>query len=703
MILKIISVVLTVFLICSCAPKQAMKKDIKETPPVQPSEEIKLPELPQKPKETKEVKKAESLRVEKEAEEKYVILNFDGADIETVISTIGELLNMNYLLAPGVTGKVTIQSYRKFPVKDLFQIFQTILEVNGLTAVKDGTLYRIVPIDTAKQQPVSVQSGKELKLQLDSSFITQIIPLEYVKANDIVNVLRNLMPRGADLIVYEPTNLLIVTAPPAALVKFMKILEALDIPATERESIRTFVYYVEHGDAKKLVEIFKTLYGEKKEKKATTPRPTTTTPSPTQPKTATTPTPVSVEGLIGEIEGEIVITAYEDINGIIVKASPRSYLAILEALKKLDVPVKQVLIEVLIAEVSLTDTTKFGLEWLLKAPVHINGDKLVSYSGFDSSSSDFAGTIDTGSISTITSPTGSFFASIIKAERYGAILTAFAGIGKVNVLASPHILAMDNKEAKIEIGEEIPVATGFQQSPSTSSTGETTTTSYVASGQIQYRTTGVLLTVTPHISEKNQVTLKISQEISNRGADVSLAGITSPSFTTRKAQTTGVVQGGHTLIIGGLISEQKSNTEEGLPLLSNIPVLGYLFGTTKDEIKKTELVVMVTPHVISSIKEADTLTRDFQDKIKTIKERIEKIKPLESSSLKNVVTVIVEKDSTLMDVIESNGYILKDEDLNAFLSEFIELNEDVKSINMIPKGSAIKLPLNHLKKEQKKS
>lgn len=630
-------VILFVALICfivSCSPKAAVKQEAVETPAIAPPlQEIKKPEPPhlQKPPEPKETKKQEPIRIEKEADEKFVILNFDDADIRTVISAVGGMLNINYVIAPGVTGKVTIQSYKKFPVRDVFQIFQTILEVNGLTAVKDGEVYRIVPVDTAKQQPLPVSSGKEIKLQVDSSFLTQIVPLEYVKAGDVVNMLRNLMPRGADFVVYEPSNLLIVTSPPASLVRFMKIIEAVDIPSTERESVRTFVYNVENGDAKKLADILKNLY----EKKGSSVKTVYTPPKagPVAPATPAAPsvqpkpaTPSTTEGLIGDVEGDIVILAYEDINALIVKTSPRNYLSILETLKKLDVSSRQVLIEVLIAEVTLTDTTQFGIEWLLKSPISIEGKHVTGLSGFTSETlpGTIAPTIDSisGEVAKIitTPASGTAFAAVINPGRYGAILNAFAGIGKLNVLSSPHILAMDNKEAKIEIGEEIPIATGFQQQPSTSTT--TGTTSFVAAGQIQYRTTGIILTVTPHISEKGRVTLKISQEISNKGVDVSLAGITSPSFTTRKAQTTGVVQSGHTLVIGGLISEQKNRTREGIPLLSSIPLLGYFFGATKDVSRKTELLVLVTPHVITSVEEADALTKEFQNRVKTIKERL---------------------------------------------------------------------------------
>jgi len=625
---KTIAVIIAVFLIGACASKQPVKQAAVPLIPPSVGEAIKKPEPPaKKPIEIKQLKKEEPLRVEQEGKDKFVILNFDGADIGTVISAIGEMLQMNYILSPNVTGKVTIHSHKKISLNDLFPVFQTILDVNGLTAVKDGAVYKIVPLDQAKQQPLSVQSGKEVKLQTDSSFVTQVIPLEYLKAGDVVNITRNLMPHGTDLVVYEPSNILIVTAPPSGLMKFMKIVEALDMPSTEREEVKAFVYYVENGEAKKLAEILKSLYAEKKgtvKRQTPTPlRPPSPAPAPLAPAAAQ-----FADALAGDVEGEVIITPYEDINAIIIKASPKSYLTILETLKKLDIPVKQVLIEVLIAEVSLTDKTQFGIEWMLKGALSIEGQHHPLVTGFTSEAQPgtIAPTIDstTGLVTSIltTPAAGTAFAAIIKPDKYGVILNAFAGIGKLNVLANPHILAMDNKEAKIEIGDEIPVATGFQQQPSTSTT--TGTTSLVAAGQIQYRTTGILLTVTPHISEKNMVKLKIMQEVSSRGVDISLAGITSPSFTKRKAETVGAVQSGHTLIIGGLISEQQNKSKEGLPFLSQLPLIGHLFGVTTDEVKKTELIIMVTPHVISSPEDADSITKEFQNKVKTIKQRLEK-------------------------------------------------------------------------------
>ncbi|MCX7793779.1 MAG: hypothetical protein N2257_05170 [Thermodesulfovibrionales bacterium] len=611
---KTLSLLITAFLLLNACAK---RQEIRPPEPPLLKEELILPEPPQqKQQEVVEIKKPEPpITIEKKAEEKYIVLNFNNASIETVIATIGELLNLNYVLTPGISGRVTIQSYKKFPVSDLMQIFQTILEMNGLTAVKDGPLYRIVPIDTAKQQPLPVELGK--KLVIDHGFITQIIPLENIKASDAANTLRGLLPRGADLIIYEPSNLLILTAPPHAIVKFMKIIEALDIPVGDREGIKTFVYYVENGEAKKLIEVLKTIFGEKKGRPTSVVRPAQ--PQPAQPGQRPATPDASAE-----IEGEIVMTAYEDINAIIFKCTPRAYLEILETLKKLDIPPKQVLIEVLIAEVTLDDKLQFGIEWLLRGSTWIEGNRAGILGGFATEPSNFFETTGSGNNPTLDLTkfrpvvSSGVFANILDPERFNVLISMLSGTSKLNVLASPHILALDNKEAKIEVGSEIPIATGLVQQPST--TGGAT---LVSQGQIQYRTAGIILTVTPYISDKNQVTLKIAQEYSAPGAPTKIAGQEFPSFITRRANTTGIVQDGHTLVIGGLISEQATHSRSGIPLLKDIPLLGWLFGSTSVQKTKTELLVMVTPRVINSQEEADRLVNEFKERVRTIKEKIE--------------------------------------------------------------------------------
>ncbi len=618
---KLVCALLVFSFIASCAPKEAMKGHAVLTNAVIAANAPSLvPVLASVPEQMIE-KKPEPVRVETKDNEQYVVLNFDNADMDTVIATFGELLNINYLMAPGISGKVTIQSYRKFPKKDLFRIFQSILELNGLTAVQDGPLYRIVPIDTARQQPLKVEEGKEVKYVLDSSFITQLVPLQYVKAGDIANVLRSLMPRGTDIVIYEPANLLIITGRPATLARLMKIIEALDVAETERESVRTFVYYVENGEAKKLEGILRSLFSEKG-KSSSGP-----VQAPIQQRRPVLPgmpmQPAAVPGGANSIPadiGEASITAYEDINALIVKTTPRGYLSFLELMKRLDIPPKQVLIEVLVAEVTLSDQNQFGVEWLLK--------KLGSMGSIDSAAGGFNNgniAIDPNTGDLVPQLTTGAFSGIMTgvfdSTRLALALKALSTMSRLNVLASPHILAMDNKEAKIEIGSEVPIATGqFVQQPATAGTN---VISFNTASQIQYKTIGTLLTVTPHITEHDNVLLKIQQEVSQPGAVVPVAGQDFQSFDTRKTDTTALVEDGHTLLIGGLMRESKNFGRSGIPFLSKIPLLGYLFSATTETYDKTELIVLVTPHVVANQDEADEMTAEFQDRVQTVKRIIQ--------------------------------------------------------------------------------
>jgi general secretion pathway protein D len=630
---KVIAALFLFFLLSACASKQEIKP--VEAPPPEPIAEQPAPAPP--PEVAAPVERHPEAPKEAQEPEQYVMLNFENADLDNVISTVGEMLKINYILAPGVTGKITIQSHNKIPLSQLFSTFQTILETNGFAAVKEGDFYKIVPIDTAKQQAVPVVEGKEPTVPKDSSFITQEIPLTYVKASNVANIMRNLMPRGTDIVVYEPSNMLIVTAPPAALLKFLKILDAIDIPPSERAAVRTFVYYVENGEAKKLVEILKNLYASKKEEGGVRSVTPTAAPEmapgrvvrPGQPavQQPSSTSSVVLEGLAGEIEGPVVIDAYDDINAIIIKTTPAGYISLLQTIKKLDVQPKQVLIEVMIAEVSLDKTTQFGLEWLLKGNFTIDNQKVgivggfgtASNSGFlpqfDTSQNQF--TLPTTEGGTILAHPADLFATIMNPDKFSALITAAASKGLLRILASPNILALDNKEAKIEVGNEVPVATSITQPLAGATTTEITATS-----QVQFKTVGVLLTVTPHINAKKQVTLKISQEQSAVGSTVLIGGQSYTGFTTRKANTTAIVQDGHTLVIGGIIQESETQNREGIPFLSDIPVLGYLFGNTNNHVSRNELVVMVTPHVISNPEEADELTSEIRSRVRELNESI---------------------------------------------------------------------------------
>ena len=168
----------------------------------------------------------------------------------------------------------------------------------------------------------------------------------------------------------------------------------------------------------------------------------------------------------------------------------------------------------------------------------------------------------------------------------------------MNILSAPHILATNNKEAKIDVGQEVPILTS-QTSTTTTGTDAITT----QPTDIEYRSTGIIMTVTPHINDGGYVTLDVLQEVSE-AQENTLGGTTSPIIRKRTAKTTMVVKDNQTLVVGGLIAEKRNNSQEGLPWLKNIPFLGYLFGSTTTTVTRTELVLLITPHVVKTSRRA---------------------------------------------------------------------------------------------------
>jgi general secretion pathway protein D len=186
------------------------------------------------------------------------------------------------------------------------------------------------------------------------------------------------------------------------------------------------------------------------------------------------------------------------------------------------------------------------------------------------------------------------------------------------VVSSPHILASNNKEAKIQIGKSQPILTN------TYTTGYTTgTTSGVVEGTIEYKDIGIILTVTPRISDVGLITLELQMEKSDV-ATVTLGTLPSvPVFDKKTAKTVLSVLEGQSIIIGGLIEDTKIRNKGGVPLLSRIPILGALFGTQDFQNKKTELILMMTPHIITDHIQSNAVTKEFRDKVEGLKKELE--------------------------------------------------------------------------------
>jgi general secretion pathway protein D len=294
----------------------------------------------------------------------------------------------------------------------------------------------------------------------------------------------------------------------------------------------------------------------------------------------------------------IKVIADRDNNALLILANGAEYEKIEEAIKKLDVVPRQVLVEVTIAEVTLTGALSYGLEWFFSGNNNLSGMLFNTNSNIRALPSDPTGAVTPRqAFSAVWRATGG---------NVTAVLSALASNTKVNVLSSPHIMVTDNQTAKINVGSSVPVQ---GQSTITGVAGAPITTS------VAYVDTGVVLSVRPHINSGGLVTLEISQEVSDVQEGVTTTGLNSPTINKRSAQTIVAVQSGDTMVLAGLIKDDKNNGSSGLPLLSEIPVLGALFGAKADTSTRRELIITITPRVVNDNQQAREVTAEFRKKL----------------------------------------------------------------------------------------
>ena len=636
---------------------------------------------------------------------RQVALNFDNADIEVVIQAVAETARFNYVLAPNVRGrKVTLQTVGRIGSDEVFPLLMTILDVNGLAAVKTGNVYRIIPREGAAQAPVRTVVGREPSGISGDEVLTQIVPLQFLDATEAVSLLRPFVPQEGALNAHQGTNLLIVTDTAPNVRRILEILKSVDVASVQEEpqiiplkhadaqelapvlqqlfsggrfratpggfvappppsapgaaprppvsafepggpggapSIaadrrsnslivnarkpemetirrlvdkldvsvnggqRVFVYFAENTKARDLVATLDAIYGRGDRAvagpAANTPRPGPITQSISAPPRPFGPGPappaISIEGVPPQAQSEIRMVADEVTNAVVVTTYPRLWKEIEDTIRKLDKMPRQVLIEVLAAEVTLTDDTKLGMEWSLRS------------GRFDVSSSP-SGTLPSRPARSLIPLGGAVPMGLnvftFAADRFLAALNALAIENRVNVLSNPSIMTTENKKAVINVSTSVPIVTAQQVPVATGGiTGNAITQT------VEYKDAGVILTVTPRIGEQGTVALDVRQEVNEVGA-AEPPPINSPRFTKREAETSVVLLSNQTLVLGGLIQTRRTFIRNGIPGLSRIPVLGLLFGSQEEKIEKTELVLMITPRVVGTAVDAARITEEMR-------------------------------------------------------------------------------------------
>ncbi|HYS94021.1 MAG TPA: hypothetical protein VEL48_11345, partial [Candidatus Acidoferrales bacterium] len=296
--------------------------------------------------------------------------------------------------------------------------------------------------------------------------------------------------------------------------------------------------------------------------------------------------------------------ADEVTNAIIVTTYPRLWKEIDETIKKLDRAARQVLIEVLVAEVTLNDDTKLGIEWAVRSGkfTFTNTQNTIGTTGIGTTPTPPGpGILTAGSL------VAPGFNMFVAASEFIAALNALASENKVNVLSSPSIMTSENKKAVINVSQSVPIVTS-QQVPV--SAGGNTGNSITQA--VEYKDAGIILTVTPRIGEQGTVALDVKQEVNDVGQNEP-PPINSPRFTKREAETSVVLLNNQTLVLGGLIQTTRTFIKIGIPYLNRIPVLGYLFGSTEERLEKRELLLLITPRVVGTAVDAARVTEQMRN------------------------------------------------------------------------------------------
>ena len=573
-----------------------------------------------------------------------ITFNFQNADIKEVLKVIlGDIMGLNYTIDKRVTGVITLRTEGRFYNNELMNIIQATLNINGFAIVNDGNIFQVLPIQEARSEARIVQLDSSVKPG-GREVITQLVPLKHVAPQSIIPTLRGLLTKAGFVIAPNDTHAIVISDNVTNMIRLLKVIETYDVPFFAGKAMR--FYEIKYADpvtlAKDLELVAQTLGASTKAPKMDiafipfqdTNKIMVATSIPklldsieswisnidihigvNKPKmyiykmqheqaetTVTVLTEMFKEkitppekGLKAGVE-PMKIIADKNTNAIIIKALPSDYKNIKAIIQTIDATPQQVLIEAIIAEVTLTDALDLGVEIFFR----YGGD---SASGRPKEL--IGSLLPTGMSSATTSPLAGGLKGFTFNQDIDAIFNVISSQSETEILSTPHLLVRDEQTASIQVGSSEPISTGA------------TTGSGISTSQIQYRDIGKILTVTPRIGENNMITLDVTQEISEVRA-TSVAVPDTPAFTIRKTETSLVVKSGHAIYLGGIIDIKDELTEKKFPLLGDIPFIGKIFKSTDSNKTKTELMILLTPFIINSDVDADRLTAEFKNKLKQI-------------------------------------------------------------------------------------
>lgn len=585
--------------------------------------------------------------------QRFVTIDFNDVDISLFIKYISELTGKNFIVDRSVRGKITVISPTSISVDDAYRVFESVLEVHGFTTVPSGSVIKIIPAVQARFRAIATIRDQEINFPNDK-IVTQIIEMTHVSPDMVKKILTPLVSKTSVLISHSDSGMLIITDVLSNINRLMEIIRAIDVPSIGEElAVLPLTYASATTVAKSVSQVFQQVAqkGVRRSIVRITPYERSNSLIVFAPKAhirqirelvAKLDTPVARGGgnihvyylqngnaedmvkvlanlpekqaagakggppLAPSISDNVRIMADPAINALIITGPYEEYLVLEEVIRKLDIPRRMVYLEALIMEVSADKKFEFGVEW----------GGVGEFAGGDGRTGIGFGGNPTNPYSTLlgigaTPPTmpGGFTLGVMRKgisignvvfPDLGAVMKAYSDDSDVNIVANPQILTMDNNTASIIVGENVP----FIVSKHTTEANQDYT-SY------EYKDVATTLEITPQVNNANVLRLEIMAELIKLKNPNDPTG--TPTTFKRRAETTVVVHNNDTVVIGGITGQQNAVGQYKVPILGDIPVLGWLFKTETTYEKKTNLYIFITPRIVENPAELAAIYHEKRD------------------------------------------------------------------------------------------
>ena len=594
------------------------------------------------------------------AEERFVTIDFDNVDITLFIKYISELTGKNFVVDKAVKGNVTIISPTKISENEAYTVFESVLEVEGYTTVPSGQIIKIVPAVEARSKSVETGVSSD-DISESDKVVTQIIPLQYADSEKLKKLVAPLVSKTSVVISYPPTGMLIITDVLSNIKRLLHIIKEIDVPGTL--GVELTVVPLQNASATNLARIITTLFQNnslpgtvKKDDNASNLSSSGEVKIIAEERTnvlivlasgegtkqvtdlvalldnenqrgegdihvyylqnanaedlakVLTSLPsrgagVQVKGKEPVLSKDLQIVADKATNSLVITAKKAEYTILEGVIKKLDIPRCMVYLEALIMEVNVDTSFNLGVEWAGGASYDSGKGAVFAGSGAGLLGNNAVFALAEGNVPSNQGLSFGVMGNTINVggksfPSIGAVVNAYKSDANVHIVSTPQILTTNNKEAEIKVGENVPYITSKNTTTGTSQDY----TNY------EYKDVGVTLKITPHINQEDIVRLEIFTEVIKLKNPEALSD--TPATLKRTASTTVIVGNANTIVIGGIIGDDVNESTYKVPILGDIPILGYLFKSHGISRERRNLYIFITPRIVRAPSDADVIYQE---------------------------------------------------------------------------------------------